>query len=349
MALQADGIADLIKMTQRDLGKMKWTEVATDIQDHIAFNTLWRRERINFQSGYGIQWNIQTTHSGAASHRGLYGVDNVNVGDVMQTANIPWRHANTNYAIERRELAMNRLPARIVELVKIRRADAMISKAELIEQAFWTKPTNSSDQLEPYGVDYWLVYNAATGFNGGTPSGFTDVAGLNTTTYTRHRNYTAQYTSITKADAIKKLRRAMRFTRFRTPLGANVSSYNRGDRYGLYTNDSVISSVEDIAEGQNDNLGADVAAMDDRTMIRRVRFTWVPQLEGKTGDPIYGLNWGVFRPVVLSGEWMVEDGPDKGANQHTVWQTHVDTTYNYECRNRRLNFLLATANPNTTS
>ena len=64
--LQADDIADLIKTTQRDLGRMKWTDISYSLQEYVALPMLLQREKVSFQSGYGIQWNVATATSGAA-------------------------------------------------------------------------------------------------------------------------------------------------------------------------------------------------------------------------------------------------------------------------------------------
>ena len=59
------------------------------------------------------------------------------------------------------------------------------------------KPTDSSDVVTPRGLFYWIVKNSGTpGFNGGIPSGFTDVGGLSPTTYPRWKNWTGQYVNI---------------------------------------------------------------------------------------------------------------------------------------------------------
>ena len=77
---------------------------------------------------------------------------------------------------------MNRSPARLVNLLQSSRVDAMTDLAELMESNFWGAPASSSDTLKPYGVPYWIVYNATTGFNGGHPSGFSDVGSFSSTT-----------------------------------------------------------------------------------------------------------------------------------------------------------------------
>jgi hypothetical protein len=75
-----------------------------------------------------------------------------------------------------------------------------------------------------------------------------------------------------------------------------------------------------------------------------VPVTWVPFLEANTANPVYGINWGSLKPAFLAGEYMREEGPTAASNQHSVFVTHVDTTLNLMCSNRRLNFVLGTGN-----
>jgi hypothetical protein len=343
--LNSDDIADLVALTQRELGKFKWTEIATDTASHVAFNELMRRKRRQITSGYGVEFSVMVKHSGAARRTGLFSTDSLNVQDVFVRASIPWSHWTSGWALDVREVLMNRDPARILDLAKGRRADAMISLAELVETDFWSKPATSATDDQVYGVDYWLVYSATSGFNGGTPSGFSDVAGLNTTTYPRWRNYTDQYTSVSRTDAIRKMREASTKCGFVSPLGSNVSSYNTGNDFGYYVPYSVLSTMEEILESQNSNLGSDLNSMAGRTMFRQNPVVWVPQLDSKTGSPIYGINWGVFKFVFLAGDMMRETTISAKHGQHNVSETHIDCTVQVECRDRRRNFLLATANP----
>ncbi len=349
--IQGGDIADLVKSTLRELGRMKWTDNASALTDHVAMNQLIRKNKVEFGSGYEIQWNVMTDHSSAAKNTGLFAVDNVNVGDVMQTASIPWRHCTTNYAFERREIKMNRTPARIMDLLKIRRSDAMISLAELMESDFWTKPTDSTDTVQPFGVDYWLTpatSGASAGFNGGNPSGFTSGAGnLSSSTYTRWQNWCADYATIDKVGLIREMREAATKTNFKSPV--TMPTYDTGRSFGYYTNYNVIQALEEVLEAQNSNLGSDIASKDGVVQFRRVDVTYVPKLDGYSGtglasatyaNPVYGIDWGVFKPVYLSGEYMVESGPNEGANQHTTFQVHVDNSYNFKCTDRRRCFRL---------
>jgi len=335
MGLTSDQIVDLVTTTQKDLGKLKWTDIATDLQEFVALPQILKKKKVRFDSGIGIQFNVMTGNSGAAKNSGLYAVDDVNVGDVMQTAELPWRHCTTSYAFERRELAMNQEPARIVELVKVRRVDAMLSMAELMESNLWGKPPDSTDTEIPFGVLYWIVKNATEGFNGGNPAGFSaGCAGLSSATYPRWKNWTAQYAAVSKTDLIRKMRKAARFTTFKSPVPQPQYLQGPG-QYGIYTNYNVLGTMEEILEDQNDNLGNDVASKDGQTVFRGNPVQWVPFLEDDGTDPVFGINWGTFKPVFLKGEYLREEPPEKAPNQHTVFEVFVDCTLNFECRDRR--------------
>ena len=339
MSLTASGLADLMAMTQRDLGKGNWTDIATDLQEYVAMPKLLKKEKVQFQSGTEIQFNLQYTTNGQARRTGLYAVDTPNQGNSMTTGKVPWRHLTADYSIDKRELAMNRTPARILELMKTRRNECMIDQAKIMEEDMWDKPADSTDTDKAFGFDYWMVRSATEGFNGGDPSGFTSgAADLPVATYTRWKNYTAQYAAVSKTDLVRKWRRAATFTMFKPPV--DVPDYNRGNRYGYYSNYDVVGTLEELLEDQNDNLGNDLASKDGAVMFRRTNVTWVPYLESDTGDPIYGVNWGVIHPIFLTGEYMREDPPTKAPNQHNVVTVYMDNTYNYICRDRRRLFVI---------
>lgn len=336
--IQADNLGDLVAATLKELGEMKFTEIATDLQNYVAMRNLLKKNRIVLDSGYGVQFDVMVTHSGAASFVGLGAVDNVNIGDTLIQGTAPWRHVTTNYAVIRQELAMNRTPRRIVDLLKVRRIDAMISLAVLMEDAFWSYPA-STDTTTPYGVQYWIVTNATEGFNGGAQSGYTTVGGINPSTYTRWKNYTAQYVTVSKEDLIRKWRAAATKTKFMPPVDG-IPSFNTGDQYGFFSNYDVIQALEEAVEAQNENLGNDLASKDGVTMFRRVPVTWVPKLDSDTTDPVYGINWGVFKTHVLRGEWLNETNIPVTPGQHTVASVHTDCTLNWICKDRRRNFVI---------
>ncbi len=340
MSLQATQLNDLVVTTLRDLGKPKFTEITSDLQKHTAMRNLLKKNRVSIQGGYGVQWDVMVNHAGSATNVGLGASDNVQIVDTMVQATADWRNTTAHWAIIGQEIDMNRDPARIVNLLQVRRLGCMISLAELMEENFWGPPVAASDDVTPWGINTWIVKNATEGFNGGAPSGYTSI-GLNPTTYPRWKNWTGQYTSVSKDDLVRKLRKMATFTDFMPPVDG-IPTFNTGDSYGFYSNYGVIGVMEEILEAQNDNLGSDIASMDGKVRFRRSPINWVPKLEADTTNPIYSVNWGEFKTIILSGWWLKETNVPVYPGQHTVSAHFLDSTYQWVTKNRRCHGVLAT-------
>lgn len=338
--LTPDALNDLVAMTQKDLGKPSFTEIATSLQEYTALPQLLKQNRVTLQSGYGVQWDVMVRHAESARNVGLGAQDAPEIVDTMVQASADWRNTTADYAFIGQEIDMNREPARIVDLVKERRIACMISLAELMEDNFWGPPVASTDSVTPWGVNTWLVKNATEGFYGGAPSGYTTI-GLNPTTYPRWKNWTAQYTAVSKDDLIRKLRKAATFTNFKPPVDG-IPTFNTGNKYGYYTNYGVIGPMEEVLESQNDNLGNDVASKDGMVLFRRLPVTWVPKLESDTTNPFYGINWGDLKTHVLNGWWLKETNVPVYPGQHTMSAHFMDCTYQFIFKNRRGSFVVAT-------
>lgn len=338
--LTTSQVGDLIASTLPELGELRFTEIATDLQDHTAMRNLLRKNRVIFESGRAVQWNVMVTYGGAAANVGLYASDNVNTPDVMTTASVDWRFTNTNYAVDARIIAMNRQPRMIVNMLQEQRFQALIGLAELMESNFWGPPVQSTDGLTPWGINTWVVKNATEGFNGGAPAGYTSI-GLNPTTYPRWQNWTYQYTIVSKDDLVRHWRTAATKTRFK-PVVDGTPTYDTGDVYGFYTNYNVIQPLEELLEAQNDNLGSDVASQDGKVVFRRAPVMWVPKLDADTTNPVYGLDWGVLKTAILRGWWLKETAVPIVPGQHTVAAQFIDLVYQWIIRDRRRMFVLAT-------
>lgn len=338
--LQPESMGDLVTTTLKELGEARFTEIATDIQDHIAASELLRKNHVEIESGYAIQFNVMVDHSHSAVNTGIAASDNVNIVDDMTTASTVWRSSTANYGIDGRELAMNRTPRRIVNLLQERRLACLIALAELLEQNFWGFPS-ASDSLTPLGLPYWVTKNATAGFNGGLPSGYTSVAGLSSTTYPRWQNYTYQYVDVSKTDFIRGVRKGATKINFKPPVDG-IPTYSTGVKRAWYANYNVIGKLEESLESQNDNLGRDVASMDGQTLLRRVPVEYAPWLDADTTDPMYGINWGDIKIYVLKDWWMRETNIPVTPGQHTMSSHFIDMTYQIVCKNRRTQLVTAT-------
>lgn len=333
-------IVDLTTTTLKELGRMKFTQIAQRLQDYEVAQRIFKKDKVTFDGGIGISRNIMLDTKSVARQTGLYEKDNVNVGDVMSTISIPWRHTTNSYGFERREITMNTgdPASTIVELLKVRRADCMLSTVEQFETQFWNKPTDSSNVLDVYGVPYWIVKNATQGFNGGAPAGF--AAGAGGLINPRWNNWTDSYSTVSKADLITKMRKAHRKIGFKSPIDTPSYRMGSGQTYRIYVNEPTLAALETLGENQNEQLGRDLAPMDDNICFRKNPINWVPYLDGDTDNPIYFIDFNQFAPVFLNGEFMRETEVKPVPGQHNTFAVFVDTTWNMLCTDRRRNAVI---------
>lgn len=341
MLLTDRQILDLTTGTLENMDPMSFVQIAQPLQEYEVMPRWLKKDKVVIDGGKGITRSLMIKLSYGARHVGMYEKDNVNVTSFMKTLSIPWRHATNNWAYDRREILMNEGDGKLMvfKLIEPRRGDCMISFADELERKAWVCPA-ADNEKDPYGIPYYIVKNAAEGFNGGAPSGHTTVAGVNPTSVEGWKNYTGTYTNKSKRDLISKLRTAYRRMSWKSPVNLKDYTSGRGDKMRIYVNEPTINELELIGESQNDNLGNDLASKDDTIVFKKHPIRWIPILDLDTQDPVYFVDHGTFYPVVLEGDFLRESDPMIIGDQHNMVQTHVDLTYNYLCINRRKNGVL---------
>jgi hypothetical protein len=339
--LTIEQILDNTKATMKNQGKLSVAQIAQSLTDYPMASHFLRRNKMKITGGTSIDHDLLVRTLGSAQMKGLYSQDNYNVGDILEKINVPWRHLNTYWAFEEREVAMNSSKEKIVDLIGARRTAAQLDQVELLETQLWSKPTDSNDKLDMFGIPYWLVKNATTGFNGGNPSGFSSGAGgVDSSTETTWANYTAQYSNVSKSDAIAKMKTARRKTRFKSPVGKQAFRAGAGDRYRIHTSDPVVDDMENLGEAQNENIGKDLHEFDGMMTFGRNPVVYTPQLDSDSTNPIYMINYDTFVPFYLKGFFMKEASPRISPESHNTIVVDVDTSLNLLCTNRRLNTVL---------
>jgi hypothetical protein len=343
--IQATDIADLVTTTLKELGKMKFSDNMSSYQNTIAFKRLFKQKKTVFDSGQEMQFNRMTGVGSSFRFVGLGAQDVVNMTDNMGTGKMPWTHMTWNWAFDFREPLMNSGASKIVDLLQTRRIGEMGSVIIGTERAFWRAPA-VTDTTTMVGLPYFIVKSntAVTtndGFNGTVPSGYTTVANINPTTDLKWRNYATQYTSVTKDDLIRKMRRMAKYTDF-MPLVDDVPQYDLGDDKAWYTNYAVEGTMVEILESQNDNLGTDVAPYEGSATFKRAKIMSVKELDLDTTNPVYSVDWSVLGIKALRGAWMKETVKSSLDGQHTVAATFTDCTCNLFCVDRRKLGVLAT-------
>jgi hypothetical protein len=334
-------IADLVTGTQKDLGRLKFQQIAQSLTDYEVFPVLFKKDRVTFDSGTGIQKTLMSRLPDVARHVGWTEEDSPSISDLLTTLSIPYRHATAHWSYKRQEMLMNRGSSRITDIIKARRIGALTNLVEVFENAGWTAPSTSGDDTEPYGFPYYLVKNNTVGFNGTVPSGHTYVAGVDHAVHTGWKNYTGQYVTVSKGDLIKKMRTMRRKTGFKPPVDADDYTRGKGMRYRIYMNEATVSTIEEVGESQNENLGRDIASLDGVNMaFRGFPLRYVPKLDADTTDPVYFIDHGTWQVCALAGDWMRETDPIRDPDKHDWWTVYLDCTYNFLCFDRRRNGVL---------
>jgi hypothetical protein len=355
MAVKNADLLDLISTTLPDLPE-QYFEVMWDNQDY-EFCRIYQTERMEVDGGTSIKRKVMLDDTGNARYRRMFDTDEPAVGDVMQTIDCPWTQIGTHYSWDKLEIMRNRNSAKgFIRLLEVRRIDGLWSLAKLIESRAWKTPTNASDDLNPYGVPYYinmLDADATTaGFSGQTiryQDGTTGTicAGLDAATYPEWKNYAAVYTKVNN-QLLKTFRKAFMLTRFKAPIFINDPAQKKNGAKRIYCNSDTAVALMDLADQRDDNhTGADVLGnirVDETGLvyINRLPVVFIPQLEGATdpvtGDttnPIYCLDFAKFIPYVQEGYWMEETDPEISTTQHTAVVVFLDGSHNNLCVNRR--------------
>lgn len=342
MALTPDQVDDFVNLTLSVFKRYKWTDISLEHQEYIS-SSLIDEKKVVESGGKDISFRLKTKNTGNARNTGLFAQDVTKVEDVTIAAAVPWAMQTTNFSYDIYEDLFQSDRETIIKELQIRDHDAMSDVAELNEENLWSAPTGTTD-TRPMGIPFWLQKDATTtpggAFNGGNPSGFTaGAAGVSSTTYPRWRNWAFGYSNVTPDDMVPKVKKALAFTHFIAPVPHPELGFGKS-QYTVFTTYRVVEPMERLAESRNDNLGGDLARYLGTVTIGGVPCKWVPYLEANdTSDPLYGVNWGVFRPYVKKGANMRRNAPKEAARQHTVREVHVDNWMNYICYNRRMCFV----------
>lgn len=336
--LTALDIGDMVASTLYELGRLKFQQIAQELVHYEVFSKWFKKNKVAFDGGIGIQRTLMARYdASAARHVGLTDTDVVNISDVLEQLQVPWRHCQTNWGlIYQSDILMNASGEKIVSIIKPRRASSLLALVNELESRAWAAP-GVTDKKNPYGLPYWVVKNATTGFNGGAPSGHTTVGGVSLTDAPNFKNYTAQYTVPNKTDLIAKLRTAHRKCQFVSPVTIDDYRGAAGARYRNYVNETTISAIESLGENQNENLGRDLASMDGTIVFRKLPVCWVPKLDEDTSNPWYMIDHSTFMPVCLKGDYLRESRAEKAPLQHNLYQIFIDLSYNFICLDRRRN------------
>ncbi len=336
MSLTIEDLSDLTLETYKRLIKAgAFVGLQTDLQDFVAVRELYKNHKKVFAGGEAWRFELQVDHNHSAREVGLYEVDGSVMNDTMIKAEVPIRYINAHFVYDLREPLFQRGGHAITDIMKTKSEAMHMSVFELLEDRMWSKPVDSSDLRTVWGIAYWVVRSATEGFNGGNPSGFPlGCAGVSSSTYSRWRNYTAQYAAVSHTDLLRKMRRAHQRTLFRSPLShAQPDLGAMGN--GIYCNGDTLLLLEELCEQQNMNLGNDLDSKGGRAVFKGTPMVYVPKLDADSAAPVYMLDWKHMRLGAQAGWENNTTAPYQVPGMHTVRRVDMDASLNLVCTNRR--------------
>ncbi len=335
-------------------------QVALKHQSYEVLNQWFKGDKIQLDGGDRVTRYITLRDAGNAQHVRMYDVDTPNVANVDEVIQVNWTHAQVSFTYSIKELAMNKgNRSRIYSLLKQRRINAFREFADLLEEAAWQTPSSSNDDRSPFGIPAWLVPadNGITsgaegfiGYNGYFTTADDSTSQASTTgnipssatTNSRWASYYSDHQGNLDDRLLRRLARAFRKTKFQSPMFAKqaIDPESGFSNFRLYTNDAVITEVDEIARKSDDRLGNDLGKYAGTTIYKGIPFKYVDSLDTELtfvrgADPIYGVNHNHFYPVCLNGENFRINKPMSKVGQHNVLTVYVDLSYAYINDNRR--------------
>ena len=275
-------------------------------------------------------------------------------------ANMPWRHGEETCAIDKRERTMNSGEAMVIDEVELELQHMYQRVCDSCETPALAAPPGPSDNLNEVGIPYYLncPSNANGTFCGVVPAGYTAgtdlIAGIDPqTTHPRYRNYANLYTDFTPDNLgviISNMFLAISFN----PPPKGKDDGTSIDALRCYLGNETRTNLELMATAQNDRLGNDILPMFASSMMKGITPTPIPLLGGGANEPsaaaavnsfpMFFVNHNLLYPVFLPGERFAEEGPLPIPMSKMIhW--HISWSYNWECKSRRRQAVLAKAAP----
>jgi hypothetical protein len=345
MSVALTGLDAFAELTLNKFDKNEWVDIAQELQNYTFASRLFKKNRNSEEGGKELEWKIQTEYTDNTRDTQPYDTDTFHIADAMTNAKVGWSWQTNNITWDVNEEEFQSGPTKIISVLKTRWHSMWMDYFGGMERRLWSKPASSSvSPTPPFGIPYWIVKNATEGFSGGNPAGFTAGAGgVDAATYPGWKNWSAQYVEVSRLDLVKKIIHAVEKTHFKAPHNYAALADGKPD-WMLHTVYSVYSTLKEMQEPRNQNLGADIGYYSGKLVLNGIPIEWVPIIsEGyeleDTSNPVYGIWWNKergFHYFYKEGQSQKLSGVKENAFKHTVRHQFLDNAGNFRMRNRRL-------------
>ena len=347
MAIYPDSsqLSDFLLDTLPVYIKRKWQDLSQTRQETVYSSRV--VPKFGVSGGTKLVWNVQTSHQNSFTDRGMGHVETAQPENMMDQAEIPWASSSVGRAWNEELFDFNSGEAQIVDEMTTSIHGMWEDLINGEETRLWTAPTSSTENpRRPYGIPLWLQKastNAAFGFNGGDPSGFTSLAGI-PTTVAGWKNGNFGYAAVSQSDCLPKLSEAIAKSYFKPPRAYPAIDDSK-PQYVIYSTYPFVEAMQNLQTASNDNLGTDVGKYRGTVMYRGIPISWVPCLTNSgdaavdTQHPIYGIDWSKLKCFYKTGWDWAEQPLQTPPDQPTVRKLWLICWRNYRMIDRRSCFV----------
>lgn len=348
MAFYADELADLLQSTIPKYERRKWQDLSHTNQRYVVTSRVFQGAKYGVDGGTKLSWRVQTSMNSSFTDVGVGAVVNASPTEQLDDCEVPWTASIVSRCWFIDEVDHNTGPEAIVDMLSVN-INAMYGEITTGEEnRLWGSPTSSTQKPRvPYGIPFWIQKgstSAAYSLGGGNASGFSTMAGLDSSTVTQWKNGTFGYDDVSQTDLCPKLAEAIEKSYYEPPRSYAALEDSK-PQFVLYTTYPVWEAMQNLQTASNDNLGTDIGKFRNTVAFKGIPMTWVPALSNSgspvrdTQHPIYGMDWSVFKMFFKTG-WDWKPLPiETPNNQPTARKLYMYARRNYRAMSRRQLFV----------
>lgn len=316
------------------------------------------------RGGISIKEPVSLLDTGAAQmvrtgQRRTYGGE-----DTLQSLEMDWVKGETHYVITDDELDAHVDPYvkrgmdGLVDLINVKRADAQMSLANILEKKAWELPETHRDDINAAGIPYYVVKrdDDGAGFDGKGPLADDLCAGIDSDKFARWRNFAVRgedrYSRPTNTadaptfddDVLDAMDMIYLKTGFVTPLTVQqyVDNYALQQQAIYLNSDTYLAMKSFMRQNRDDNRGSgELDWVGGGLTFNRRPLQVVPVLDGSTDSdgykdfPIYYIDHGFFNVIVHEGREFYEYETMYDPQVPDVLVNLSMIKFQYLCRNRQ--------------
>lgn len=265
-----------------------------------------------------------------------------------------WRFAHDVWVYTDQEIELNKQGAQfeqIYDLMESKRKGCKNSTFIGMEQALWTTASNStmeaSGGTRPYSIRAYVTED------GLAPSGFTTVAGVNPTTYSRWRNQVSTYTAANiNTELIPAFDDQIRKVNFQAPdTMQRYYADTRFQKFKILTDINGDKKYAGLTRDANDRLTGDQRDLgyvnQGANVFRGIPVQYVKEMDNigyaATQPRFFWINSDYLYPVFHGKAYFRELPPMNSPSQPYTWVVHTDTWYQIVCTSRQRHGIIVPA------